>query len=86
MLVFRSNVSDVAGENEPDEDVMLAPISVTSNLKLGPLASQGTPPLVAMFVLAMGGADVHTYFALTVPSVSVGKLAHELPLGPLPFQ
>ena len=85
-MVFRLNVSDVAGANEPAEDVMLAPMSVISNLKIGPLAIQGTPPLVAMVVLAMGGADVHTYLAFMVPSVSVGKLAHELPLGPLPFQ
>ncbi len=43
-----------------------------------PLGTHGVPPLVTTVVGAIAGVEIHLYFHVTVPRVSVGRLAHLL--------
>ena len=56
----------------------MAPPAGKVNSQMVPLATQGVPPLVTTVVGAIAGVEIHLYFHVTTPKVSVGRLAQEL--------
>ena len=77
IAVLNTSVMGATGANDPDEEVMVPPEGKL-NCQMVPLGTHGVPPLVTTVVGAIAGVEIHLYFHVTVPRVSVGRLAHLL--------
>ncbi len=75
--MLNATVMGETGANDPEEEVIVPPAGKV-NSQMVPLATQGVPPLVTTVVGAIEGEEIHLYFHVTAPRLSVGRLAQEL--------